>query len=43
MAIEITRNIKIIREMKNYTQEYVAERLGMTQAGYCKIEKELVI
>ena len=39
MAIEINRNIKIIREMRNYTQEYVAEKLGMTQAGYCKIEK----
>ncbi|MEC4114616.1 helix-turn-helix transcriptional regulator [Myroides pelagicus] len=27
-----------MRELKNLTQEYVAEKLGMTQAGYSKIE-----
>ena len=31
--------IKNIRELKNYTQEYMAEKLGLTQAGYSKIEK----
>lgn len=31
--------IKSIRELKNYTQEYMAYQLGMTQAGYSKIEK----
>nr|WP_294786197.1 helix-turn-helix transcriptional regulator [uncultured Flavobacterium sp.] len=31
--------IKSIRELKNYTQQYVAEQLQMTQAGYSKIEK----
>lgn len=31
--------IKSIRELKNYTQQYIAEQLGMTQAGYSKIEK----
>ena len=30
--------IKSIRELKNYTQEYMAYQLGMTQAGYSKIE-----
>lgn len=30
--------IKNIRELKNLTQAYMAERLGMTQAGYSKIE-----
>lgn len=35
----IGKNIKSIRELKNYTQEYVANQLGMTQAGYSKIEK----
>jgi len=39
MTVKIIRNIKSIRELKNYTQEYVADRLGMTQAGYSKIEK----
>lgn len=31
--------IKSIRELKNYTQQYMAEQLGITQAGYSKIEK----
>jgi len=31
--------IKNIRELKNYTQQYVASKLDMTQAGYSKIEK----
>lgn len=34
----ISENIKNIRELKNYTQEYIANQLGMTQAGYSKIE-----
>lgn len=39
MAVKINSNIKSIRELKNLTQQYVAEKLGMTQAGYSKIEK----
>ena len=39
MAATIKSKIKNIRELKNYTQEYMAERLGVTQAGYSKIEK----
>lgn len=39
MTVKIIRNIKSIRELKNYTQEYMADKLGMTQAGYSKIEK----
>jgi transcriptional regulator with XRE-family HTH domain len=39
MSTRINDNIKIIRELKNYTQEYMALRLGITQAGYSKIEK----
>ncbi|MFH7018828.1 helix-turn-helix domain-containing protein [Flavobacterium sp. FlaQc-47] len=31
--------IKSVRELKNYTQEYIAGQLGITQAGYSKIEK----
>lgn len=34
-----TNSIKSIRELKNYTQEYMAEAMGITQAGYSKIEK----
>jgi transcriptional regulator with XRE-family HTH domain len=35
----IKNNIKSIRELNNYTQYYMAEELGITQAGYCKLEK----
>jgi transcriptional regulator with XRE-family HTH domain len=34
----IEEKIKNVRELKNFTQDYVAERLGITQAGYSKIE-----
>lgn len=39
MATSIKNKIKSIRELKNYTQEYMADRLGVSQAGYSKIEK----
>lgn len=39
MPTTIKDKIKNIRELKNYTQEYMAEKLGVTQAGYSKIEK----
>ncbi|TAH17470.1 MAG: XRE family transcriptional regulator [Cytophagales bacterium] len=32
-------NIKKIRELRNYTQEYMAESLKMSQTGYSKIER----
>lgn len=31
-------NIKSIRELKNYTQDYMASQLGISQAAYSKIE-----
>lgn len=34
----IANNIKKIRELRNFTQEYMAKELGMSQAGYSKIE-----
>lgn len=39
MATSIKNKIKSIRELKNYTQKYMADQLGVTQAGYSKIEK----
>lgn len=38
MTTSIKNNIKNIRELKNYTQQYMADQLGITQAGYSKIE-----
>lgn len=34
----IDRNIHALRELKNYTQEYMAEQLQMSQANYSKLE-----
>jgi transcriptional regulator with XRE-family HTH domain len=34
----IEKNIKNIREIRNLSQQYVSTKLGMTQAGYSKIE-----
>ncbi|TLU99573.1 helix-turn-helix domain-containing protein [Dyadobacter luticola] len=37
--MEIGEKIKKIRELKNYTQDYMAQKLEMTQAGYGKLER----
>ncbi|MRX41533.1 helix-turn-helix domain-containing protein [Flavobacterium sp. LC2016-23] len=39
MNPSVKNKIKTIRELRNYTQEYMAYQLGITQAGYSKIEK----
>ncbi|MCP2025426.1 transcriptional regulator with XRE-family HTH domain [Flavobacterium sp. HSC-32F16] len=39
MALEIKDKIRNIRELKNYTQNYLADQLGISQAAYSKIEK----
>lgn len=38
MTASIKNNIKNIRELRNYTQQHMADQLGITQAGYSKIE-----
>lgn len=35
---QVGHKIKKIRELKNLTQEHVAEELGISQSGYCKTE-----
>lgn len=37
--LEIGNNIRRIREIKNYTQEAVAERVGMSVSAYGDIER----
>ncbi len=34
--------IKKVRELRNLTQEHMAEKIAMTQAGYSKIEQGVV-
>lgn len=40
--MKIGSKIKQIRELRNYTQEYVADKLGMSIAGYSRIERNQV-
>ena len=40
---DIARNIKQIRELKNFTQEYMAQELGISQPAYVKIEQGLTV
>ncbi len=34
----VATNIRKIREKKNYTQDYIAAKLGISQNAYSKIE-----
>lgn len=38
--MSIGNNIKKLRELKNYTQAYMAEKLDMSIPGYSKIEND---
>jgi transcriptional regulator with XRE-family HTH domain len=35
----LRENIRKIRELRNYTQEYMADQLGLSVSGYGKIER----
>jgi transcriptional regulator with XRE-family HTH domain len=37
---KLPKRLKILRELHNYTQEYVAESLKMSQANYGNLERE---
>jgi transcriptional regulator with XRE-family HTH domain len=37
---KIGQKIKKIRELRNFTQEYMAEKLAMSQTGYGNIERD---
>ena len=41
MSTEIGTNIKRIREFKNYTQNYMADKLGISQNVYSKMENNI--
>lgn len=38
--MEIGIKIKKVRELKNYTQEYMAEKLNVSQSTYSRYEKD---
>lgn len=38
--MKIGQRIKKMRELKNFTQGYVAEKIGISQAAYSDIEKD---
>lgn len=37
--MDVNWKIRIMREIKNWTQEEMAEKLGMSHNGYAKIER----
>lgn len=37
--INLGENIKKLRELKNFTQQYLADELGLSLSGYGKIER----
>ncbi len=39
MSKEIGENIRQIRELKGFSQEYLADKLGVSQRAYSKIER----
>lgn len=41
--LQVGQKIKKIRELRNYTQEYMAEQLGMSQTGYGNIERDEIL
>ena len=40
--MNIGNNIKVIRELKNYTQDYMANKLNTSQGNYSQIENGTV-
>jgi transcriptional regulator with XRE-family HTH domain len=38
----MNENVKIIRELKNFTQKFMASQLMMSQSNYSRIEKGTV-
>ena len=36
------RKIRKLRELRNFTQKYMAERLGITQSNYARIENNKI-
>ena len=40
MKTLVGNKIKKLRELKNYSQEYMAQHMGITPAGYSKIERD---
>jgi len=41
--MNIGNNIKQIRELRNYSQEYVAQELGISQSSYARIESGTIV
>jgi len=38
--MKIGQNIRKVRELKNLTQEYLADKLGLSQNAYSKLERD---
>jgi len=41
MGVSLGRKIRLLREINGYKQSFMAEKLGITQNGYSKIESDV--
>lgn len=37
--MSVYRNIRLLREMRNFTQQHMADEMGLSIGGYGKIER----
>jgi transcriptional regulator with XRE-family HTH domain len=42
MSVNVGKKVRKIRELKGFTQEYLAEQLGISQRAYSKLERDEV-
>ncbi len=42
MSVNVGKKVRKIRELKGFTQEYLADQLGMSQRAYSKLERDEV-
>ena len=40
MEFKVGNKVKRLRELKNYTQEYMADKLGISQTQFSKLERD---
>jgi transcriptional regulator with XRE-family HTH domain len=38
--MELAKRIRIIREVNGYSQDYMAEKIGISQSAYSRIERK---
>ena len=37
---QVLKNIRILRKIKGYSQDYIAKKMGITQSSYARFENQ---